>query len=107
MIRKYHRPVKSPTNKKPLKLLDAALKVLETTGAKAKLAAKQFSLLATVKIKIKRVKKGVVTPDKLLKALNKFNAELKTSLNFSGPVGWFALAHFVYCLLNTINDFVH
>ncbi|KGJ87932.1 hypothetical protein [Colwellia psychrerythraea] len=69
----------SPTSKKALASLDAALKVLNKHGKKAKLTAKQFSLQAQVKIKIKGVKKGFVSPDKLLEALNNLNAELKTT----------------------------
>ncbi len=69
----------SPTSKKALASLDAALKVFNKSGKKAKLTAKQFNLLAQVKTKIKGVKKGIVTPDKLLEALNTLNTELKTS----------------------------
>jgi len=69
----------SPTSKKALDLLDISLKVLSNSGGKAKLTPKQFSLLAQVKVKIKGVKIGIITPDKLLEALNQLNAELKTT----------------------------
>lgn len=68
-----------PTSKKAIELLDIALQVLNKSGGKAKLTAKQFDLLIQVKVKINGVKKGLVTPDKLLEALNKLNTELKTS----------------------------
>jgi len=68
-----------PTSKKALQMLDASLKVFDESKNKAKFTPKQFNLVADVKVKIKGVKLGVVTPDKLLEALNKLNEELKTT----------------------------
>lgn len=69
----------NPTSKKGLAMLDASLSVFEGAKNKAKLTAKQFSLMADVKIKIKGVKQGIVSPDKLLESLNALNKELKTT----------------------------
>ncbi len=68
-----------PTSKKGLKVLTASLKVFKSSRKKAKFTPKQFVLLADVKVKIKGVKKGGVSPDKLLEALNKMNKALKTT----------------------------
>lgn len=68
-----------PTSKKGLNALTASLKVFDAASKKAKLTAKQFALVGDVKVKIKGVKKGLVTPDKLLQALNKMNKALKAT----------------------------
>ena len=53
--------------------------MLEEMGEKPKFTAKQFQLVAKVKVTIKGVKKGLITQDKLIAALNELNASLKMS----------------------------
>ena len=61
------------------KTLMQVLKMLEEMGEKPKFTAKQFQLVAKVKVTIKGVKKGLITQDKLIAALNELNASLKMS----------------------------